>query len=203
MPPVLAGSRRLTCSASNCARKLFRAKAALEKIVAALAPQIESGVPVVVLEPGCHSVFRDELVKLLPGNAGAEKLAAQAVSLADFLERRNWKPRHIGGQALLHGHCHQKALGGTRADVKLLEAAGIQTSAPESGCCGMAGSFGFRPDTYETSVRIANLSLLPKVRSTSADALIVADGFSCREQIEDLGGRATWHLADVLARTLA
>jgi len=182
---------------------LDKAKASLEKILAALAPQIQSGVPVVVLEPGCHSVFKDEMVKLLPGNPAAAKLAKQTVSLAELLESRNWKPRRIGGQALLHGHCHQKALGGTRADVKLLEAAGIQTAAPETGCCGMSGSFGFRPDTYETSVKIANLSLLPKVQGTAEGTLLVANGFSCREQIEDLAQRDTLHLADVLARTLA
>ena len=182
---------------------LDKAKASLEKIVAALAPQIESGVPVVVLEPGCHSVFRDEMVKLLPGNECAAKLARQTVSLAELLETRNWKPRRIGGHALLHGHCHQKALGGTQADVRLLQEAGIETSAPETGCCGMAGAFGFRPDTYETSVKIANLSLLPKVKGTTAETLIVANGFSCREQIEDLAERETLHLADVLARTLA
>ena len=182
---------------------LDKAKASLEKIVAALAPQIESGVPVVVLEPGCHSVFRDEMVKLLPGNECAAKLAKQTVSLAELLQARNWKPRQIGGQALLHGHCHQKALGGTGADVRLLEEAGIETSAPETGCCGMSGSFGFRPDTYEISVQIANLSLLPKVKGATAETLIVANGFSCREQIEDLAERDTLHLADVLARTLA
>jgi hypothetical protein len=182
---------------------LDQAKAALEKILAALAPQIESGVPVVVLEPGCHSVFRDEMLKLLPGNECAAKLAKQTVSLAEVLELRRWKPARIGGHALLHGHCHQKALGGMRADVALLEAAGISTSAPETGCCGMAGAFGFRPETYATSVKIANLSLLPKVNRAAAETFIVANGFSCREQIEDLAGRRTVHLADLLARTLA
>ncbi len=182
---------------------LDKAKASLEKIVAALAPQIESGTPVVVLEPGCHSVFRDEMVKLLPGDAAAEKLARQTVSLGELLENRGWQPRRIGGQALLHGHCHQKALGGTQADLALLKAAGIETSAPETGCCGMAGAFGFRPETYETSVKIANLSLLPKVKGTTAETLIIANGFSCREQIEDLAGRPTLHLAEVLARAIA
>jgi len=182
---------------------LDRAKASLEKIVAALAPEIESGTPVVVLEPGCLSVFKDEMSKLLPGNACAAKLSKQALSLGEILQARGWKPGRIGGQALLHGHCHQKALGGTGADLALLEAAGIETAAPETGCCGMAGAFGFRPETYETSVQIANLSLLPIVNATTPETLIVANGFSCREQIEDLADRETLHLADVLARTLA
>ena len=183
---------------------LDQAKASLEKIVAALAPQIESGTPVVVLEPGCHSVFRDEMVKLLPGNEYAAKLARQTVSFAEFLEARGWKPQQmIGGTALLHGHCHQKALGGTGPDLALLQAAGIETAAPETGCCGMAGAFGMRPQTYQTSVQIAKLSLLPKVKATTVETLIIANGFSCREQIEDLAGRETVHLAEVLARAIA
>jgi len=181
---------------------LDQAKASLEKILASLAPQIESGVPIVVLEPGCHSVFKDELLKLFPDDVGAARLSKQVVSLGELLQARNWKPHPIGGTALLHGHCHQKALGGTQADVALLQAAGIETSAPDTGCCGMAGSFGFRPETYETSVKIGNLSLVPKVKGAARESLIVANGFSCREQIENLGGRETLHLAEVMARAL-
>lgn len=181
---------------------LDKAKASLGKILASLAPQIESGVPIVVLEPGCHSVFKDELLKFFPGDGNAEKLSRQAVSLGEVLQARNWKPPAIGGSALLHGHCHQKALGNTKADVALLEAAGIETAAPETGCCGMAGSFGFRPETYETSVKVAGLSLLPKIRGAAAETLIVSNGFSCREQIEGLAGRNTLHLAEALAATL-
>ncbi|HXF54374.1 MAG TPA: FAD-binding oxidoreductase, partial [Hyphomicrobiaceae bacterium] len=106
------------------------------------------------------------------------------------------------GRALVHGHCHRKALGGIQADIALLEAAGLDVHAPDTGCCGMAGAFGFRRETYEASVRIADLALLPRVRVASPATLIVADGFSCREQIEDLTGRVTLHLAEVLARSL-
>jgi len=182
---------------------LDEARVGLEKILASLAPQIESGVPVVVLEPGCHSVFKDELLKLFPDNPHAAKLSRQVVSLGELLQARNWKPRAIGGSALLHGHCHQKALGSTKADVALLEAAGVATSAPDTGCCGMSGSFGYRRETYESSVKIAKLSLLPKVNVTAGATLIVANGFSCREQIEFLGGRETAHLAEVLAKAIA
>lgn len=181
---------------------LDKAKASLQRIVAVLGLEIESGTPLVVLEPGCHSVFMDEMVKLLPGDAAAAKLAGLTVSLAEFLEKRGWQPRHIGGRALLHGHCHQKALGGTGADLALLEAAGIETAAPDTGCCGMAGSFGYRPETYDASVKIANLQLLPKIRETAAETLIVANGFSCREQIEGLAGRKTLHLAEALSAAL-
>jgi FAD/FMN-containing dehydrogenase/Fe-S oxidoreductase len=181
---------------------LDRAKRALERVLAALAPQIESGVPVVVLEPGCLSVFRDELSDLLPDSDCAARLARQAVSLGEALERRGWQPGRIGGHALVHAHCHQKALGGIKADLALLAAAGLEVDAPETGCCGMAGSFGFRPETYEASLRIAELALLPKVRAAAPDTLIVADGFSCREQIESLAARRTLHLAEVLARAV-
>jgi len=181
---------------------LDKAKASLQKILAVLAPQIESGTPLVVLEPGCHSVFKDELLKLLPDDPAAAKLSKQVTTLGEILQARNWKPARLGGSALLHGHCHQKALGSTRADVALLQAAGIDTAAPDTGCCGMAGSFGMRPETYEASVKIANLSLLPKVAQAGPASFIVANGFSCREQIEGLAGRETLHLAEVLARTL-
>jgi Fe-S oxidoreductase len=181
---------------------LAEAKAALQEVLQVLAPQIESGTPVVVLEPGCHSVFRDELLKLFPDDPMAARLAKQTVTLAEVLQALKWKPAHIGGTALLHGHCHQKALGSTRADVALLQAAGVETAAPDTGCCGMAGAFGFREQTYEASVKIGNLSVLPKVKAAEADTLIVADGFSCREQIEGLSGRGTLHLAEVLDRAL-
>jgi len=181
---------------------LERARRALEKIVAALGPQIEAGVPVVVLEPACLSVFRDELLQLLPENPVAARLAKQAVSLGELLARRGWTPGKLAGRALVHGHCHQKALGGQAADLALLSAAGLEVDAPDFGCCGMSGAFGFKPEHYETSKKIAGLALLPRLRAEPRDALIIANGFSCREQIEGLAGRDTLHLADALAMTL-
>jgi Fe-S oxidoreductase len=175
---------------------LDEARAALEKALRTLEP----GVPVVVLEPACLSVFRDELKQFFPEDARAKDLAARTLSLAEFLDRRGYAPRRVLGRALLQGHCHQKALGGTAPDVRLLRAAGVEVDAPDAGCCGMAGSFGFRRETEAASRRIAELSLLPRVRAAQADTFIVADGFSCREQIEGLSGRETLHLAEVLAR---
>ena len=102
----------------------------------------------------------------------------------------------------MHGHCHQKALGGQAADLALLSAAGLVVDAPDFGCCGMSGAFGFKPEHYETSKKIAELALLPRLRAEPRDALIIANGFSCREQIEGLAGRDTLHLADALAMTL-
>ena len=175
---------------------LDEAKAALEKVLRVLEP----GVPVVVLEPACLSVFRDELEQLFPDDARAQDLARRTLSLAEFLERRGYAPRRVLGRAFLQGHCHQKALASTAPDVKLLRAAGMEVEAPDAGCCGMAGSFGFRRETESASRRIAELSLLPRLRSAQSDTFIVADGFSCREQIEGLSGRETLHLAEVLAR---
>jgi Fe-S oxidoreductase len=175
---------------------LTQARAALQKTLRVLAP----GVPVVVLEPACLSVFRDELKQLFPDDARAQDLAARTLSLAEFLDRRGYAPRRVLGRALLQGHCHQKALAGIAPDVKLLRAAGMEVEAPDSGCCGMAGSFGLRRETESASRRIAELSLLPRLRAAQSDTFIVADGFSCREQIEGLSGRETLHLAEVLAR---
>ncbi len=181
---------------------LEEAKSALEAIVRAVGPKIRSGVPVVVLEPACLSVFRDELVRLLPEDADAARLGRLAVSLAELLGSRGWKPPRGSGRAFVHGHCHQKALWGLDADLRLLEAAGYASEAPDTGCCGMAGSFGLRRETAEVSRRVAELALLPRLRATPADALVVANGLSCREQIEQLAGRPTLHLAEALARTL-
>jgi FAD/FMN-containing dehydrogenase/Fe-S oxidoreductase len=183
---------------------LDTAKRALERVMAVLEAQIDAGVPVVGLEPSCVAVFRDELLQLFPDDKRAERLARLTVTLAEFLAQRRWAPpRGAASQALLHGHCHQKSLIGTAADVDLLAAAGIAAQAPDTGCCGMAGAFGFKPEHYATSQKIGELALLPAVRAAAADTLIIADGFSCREQIEQATGRGTLHLAEVLAGTLA
>ncbi|HXZ91657.1 MAG TPA: FAD-binding and (Fe-S)-binding domain-containing protein [Burkholderiales bacterium] len=181
---------------------LGQSRDSLEKLLAVLGPRLEAGSPVVVLEPGCLSVFRDELRQLLPDDTRAQRLARQAVTLAELLRTRGWRPKPIGGRALLHGHCHQKALGGTAAELALLREAQVEVSAPDTGCCGMSGSFGFKPQHYEASRRIAELALLPALRAAPDGTAVVADGFSCREQIEDLAGRETLHLAQLLARSL-
>jgi len=178
---------------------LDEAKKALGRILAAMEP----GVPMVVLEPACLSVFRDELAQLFPNDARAASLGAQASSLAEFLEARGYAPKRSFGRALVQGHCHQKSLWGLGAEAKLLAAAGMEVETPDTGCCGMAGSFGFRAETEGASRRIAELALLPRLRAAPPDTVVVANGFSCREQIEGLGGCATQHLAEVLAAPLA
>jgi FAD/FMN-containing dehydrogenase/Fe-S oxidoreductase len=168
---------------------LDRAKRTLEHALRVL----PRDVPLVVLEPGCLSVFRDELRRLIPG------ARIPAIGLGEFLNDIGYEPPKLDRQVLLHGHCHQKALIGLRPEVQLLEAARCEVVAPDTGCCGMAGSFGYRAEFYDTSKRIADLALLPSLRS-SPDATVVADGFSCREQIESLAGRETLHLAELLAK---
>lgn len=158
------------------------------------------------LEPSCVAVFRDELRNLFPDDERAQRLAKQTFTLAEYLERREWRPPQkrelIGSRALVHGHCHQKAVLGMQSELRLLEAAGFSVDVPDSGCCGMAGSFGFNPDHYAASQQIGERVLLPKVREATNETLIVANGFSCREQIEQATGRKTQHIAEVLAGVL-
>jgi Fe-S oxidoreductase len=169
---------------------LDEAKRALERVLQVVPP----GRPTVVLEPGCLSVFRDELRRLLPQ---AAQRAAQFVSLGELLAKRNFVGK-ASGRVLMHAHCHQKALWGTAADVQVLRNSGIEAMVPDTGCCGMSGSFGYRPQHAETSRRIAGLALLPAL-AAAPDACVVANGFSCREQIETLAGRPTLHLAELLS----
>jgi FAD/FMN-containing dehydrogenase/Fe-S oxidoreductase len=166
---------------------LDRAKRTLEHALRVL----PRDVPVVVLEPGCLSVFRDELRRVIPG------ARIPAMSLAEMLGEMNFHPEPIGKRVLIHGHCHQKALIGLGAELELLEKAQCEVLAPETGCCGMAGSFGYRPEFYETSKKIFGLELAPALEASST-AKVIADGFSCREQIEGLAGRPTLHLAELL-----
>src|SRR5688572_21236879 len=149
---------------------LDEAKRALEGVLETL----PSDVPVVVLEPGCLSVFRDELKQLLPGQS------RQFMSLGEYLVKKGFKA-NIGGKVVMHGHCHQKALWGTAADLQVLKQVGCEVSTPDTGCCGMSGSFGYRPEHAAASRRIAELALLPAL-GAAREATVVANGFSCREQ---------------------
>ena len=188
-----------------CGRPLYdygfltQAKELLRDILRGLRPQIESRVPIVVLEPSCLAVFRDELVNLFPDNPDARQLSKQAVLLSEFLRKQRpaFKPR-LDRRVLLHGHCHHKAIVTLGDEEALLRDMGVHLQSLDSGCCGMAGSFGFEADHYEVSLQIGELELLPAVRRAAADTLIVADGFSCREQIAQLTARRAMHLAELL-----
>jgi Fe-S oxidoreductase len=192
-----------------CGRPLYDfgmltlAKRTLRDTLDVLSEPITSGVPVLVLEPSCASVFRDELRKLMPHDEHARRLASQTVVLDELLERYapDWEPPRVARQALIHGHCHQKAVIGARPD--LLRRAGVDADMTKAGCCGLAGSFGYHAgEQYEVSMAIGEQFLLPQVRSAPADTLLVADGFSCRTQIAAGAGRRAVHTAEVLAQGL-
>jgi FAD/FMN-containing dehydrogenase/Fe-S oxidoreductase len=189
-----------------CGRPLYdfgmldEAKKYLVRILQALGRQIDAGLPVVVLEPSCASVFRDELVNLLPNDERAKKLRAQTFLLSEFLEHRapGYRPQQLGRRILVHAHCHHKALMKMTDEMSLLQKMGAEVRSPDAGCCGMAGAFGFEKDKYEVSQAIGERVLLPAIRGESVETLIVADGFSCREQIKQATGRNAMHLAEVL-----
>jgi FAD/FMN-containing dehydrogenase/Fe-S oxidoreductase len=189
-----------------CGRPLYDygmldlARRLLRRTVDVLRPAIRDGVPIVVLEPSCAAVFRDELPAMLADDEGAVALSKQVVTLAQYLDDRRFTPPRIDADAIVQVHCHQKAVVGTDADRAVLDLLGVRVREPEEGCCGMAGGFGFEAGrAYQTSIRIAERSLLPAVREAEARTLVIADGFSCRTQIEQGSGRRAIHLAEVLA----
>jgi len=189
-----------------CGRPLYdfglidRAKQYLQRVLTTLAVPIDAGIPIVVLEPSCASVFRDELRSLFPDDTRAERLRAQTFLLSEFLERRlaGYSPPKIDRPIVLHGHCHHKAIMKMTDEEALLAKTGATVQSLDSGCCGMAGSFGFDRHKYGVSIAAAERVLLPAVRAAAGDTLIVSDGFSCREQIAQTTGRHALHLADVL-----
>jgi Fe-S oxidoreductase/FAD/FMN-containing dehydrogenase len=193
-----------------CGRPLFdigaldRAKSLLLQIMDELLPEIEAGTPIVILEPSCAAVFRDELTNLFPKDERAHALSKQVFLLSEFLEQRakDFPLPQLARRALVHGHCHHKAIMKMTAEEAVLEHMGIDFTAPAPGCCGMAGAFGFEKEKYEISKSIGELELLPAVRQAPTDWLIVADGFSCREQIAQETDRHALHLAEVLQMAL-
>jgi FAD/FMN-containing dehydrogenase/Fe-S oxidoreductase len=199
-------SRRPLC----CGRPLYdfgmleKAKDSLSQIMNVLGPQIDAGLPIVVLEPSCASVFRDELHNLFPTNERANKLRSQTSLLSEFLQNQapDYRPPKLSKRVLLHGHCHQKALIKMNQEEALLQSLGVELQSLDSGCCGMAGPFGFQKDKFEVSQAVGERVLFPAVRNAAKDTLIVADGFSCREQILQGTGKPALHLAEVLKLAL-
>jgi FAD/FMN-containing dehydrogenase/Fe-S oxidoreductase len=193
-----------------CGRPLYdhgmldRAQALLVQILDELSPEIETGVPIVGLEPSCVAVFRDELVNLFPHDERAHALSRQTFLLSEFLENnaKDFRLPRLDRKAILHGHCHQKSLMKMTAEEIILSRLGVDFRSPAPGCCGMAGSFGFEPEKYNISIAIGELELLPAVRQAPADWLIIANGFSCREQIAQGSDRHALHLAEVLQMAL-
>jgi Fe-S oxidoreductase len=189
-----------------CGRPLYdfgmleEAKRYLESVLDTLADQIEAGVPLVVLEPSCASVFRDELVNLLPRHPRAARLRSQTLLLSEFLEHHapGYAPPRLERKVLLQGHCHQQSVMKMKDEESLLRKMGADLQTLDSGCCGMAGPFGFDREKYTVSQAIGERVLLPAVRQAAPETLIVADGFSCREQIYQATGRRAVHLAEAL-----
>jgi FAD/FMN-containing dehydrogenase/Fe-S oxidoreductase len=190
-----------------CGRPLYdfgmlpTARRWLRRILRELHEPIALGMPLVGLEPSCLAVFRDELTNLLPTDADARRLAKQSFTLAELLSRTDgYTPPTLHRSAIAQMHCHQSAVIGTAADRELMRAMGLDLRQPDSGCCGMAGSFGYQAgEQYDVSVAAAERVILPVVRAAAEDTLVLADGFSCRTQISHGTGRDPLHLAEVLA----
>jgi FAD/FMN-containing dehydrogenase/Fe-S oxidoreductase len=209
---LAAAGCRVTLPARNlcCGRPLYefgmleRARRYLQQVMEVLDADIRAGTPIVGLEPACVSVFREELPNLFAHDEQAKRLSSQVFLLSEFLQRKApaFPFRRISGKALVHGHCHQQAVLKMDAERAVLERLGLDFEVLDSGCCGMAGSFGFEKDKYEVSLRCAERVLMPAVRAASAQTMILTNGFSCRAQIEELSGRRPLHLAEVLQLSL-
>ena len=187
-----------------CGRPLYdygmldMAKSWLAETIGALRPEIENGTPLVGLEPSCVSVFRDEMPDLLYANEDAKRLRDNTFLLSEFLKKNSYEPPALHRKAVVHGHCHHKSVLDFGSETELLKKAGLDINVLESGCCGMAGAFGYEEEHYDVSIRCGERVLLPAVRSASPGDFIVADGFSCREQIQQETNRHALHFAQVL-----
>jgi len=190
-----------------CGRPLYdygmlgTARRLLLEVLEVLRPQIREGIPVVGLEPSCVSVFRDEITDLLYGNEDALRLEQQTWMLSEFLERKanGYQPPRVHRKAVVQAHCHHQAIMKFTDEEKILDKTGLDYQVLDSSCCGMAGAFGYeKGDHFEVSLACGERVLLPSVRSAPKETLIIADGFSCREQISQATNRQALHLAQVL-----
>ncbi len=188
-----------------CGRPLYdfgmlkTAKRLLKEALDEMSDPIQSGVPMIGLEPSCLAVFRDEMINLFPNDWNARRLYPKCFTLSQFLEKEN-KPGvpRLSRKALVHGHCHHKAILTMKAEERLYDRMGLDYEVLDSGCCGMAGSFGLEKEHYSISVACGERALLPAVRQAEQSTLIIADGFSCREQISQMTHRKAKHTAEIL-----
>lgn len=180
------------------------ARRVARRAVTALAPAVRAGTPVVGLEPSCTAALRTEVPALLEGDADARALTDGVLTLAELLLTRTprWQPPQIGGHSISQTHCHQHATSGFGADGALLAAMGVDNDSLDSGCCGLAGNFGFERGHYDVSVAAGEQVLLPAVREAAPGTAVLADGFSCRTQIAQLTDRRGVHLAELIAGVL-
>jgi Fe-S oxidoreductase len=209
LPRAADDGRPLCCGRTFLSAGLVdNARAELDRLVATYAPFALRGVPIVGLEPSCLLTLRDELLSLR-SDVAAKSVSTHALLFEEFLVREATAGRlrlplaPIAPKALVHGHCHQKSFGAFKPVEQVLRLVpDLNVETIESSCCGMAGAFGYAADTYQASMDMAELSLLPTVRRADATTLIVADGTSCRHQIKDGAGRGALHVARVLAMSL-
>ncbi|MGH8960215.1 MAG: FAD-binding and (Fe-S)-binding domain-containing protein [Jatrophihabitantaceae bacterium] len=194
-----------------CGRPLYDygmltlARRYLRRVLTGLRPMLQDGTPLVGLEPSCLAVFRDELINMFPQDADAQRLHSQSFVLSEFLSKHaaDWPVPRLHRRALVQPHCHHHSVIGFDDEQHLLERMGLDVEIPDSGCCGMAGSFGYEAgERYEVSTAAGERVLLPKVRDAAPDTLVLADGFSCRGQISSGTDRAGLHLAQVLAMAI-
>ncbi|MEE2980216.1 MAG: heterodisulfide reductase-related iron-sulfur binding cluster, partial [Pseudomonadota bacterium] len=204
------GGRPLCCGRTFLAAGLVdEAKAEARRTLKALAPFVGRGIPVVGLEPSCLGTLKDEFTAMLPGEA--DELAGNAMMFEEFLAseaeagRLNlpFKPL-TQNQALVHGHCHQKAFDSFSSVGQVLAMIpGLEVDTIESSCCGMAGAFGYEAEHYDISMTMAERDLLPAVRDAAPDTLLIADGTSCRCQVRDGAGREALHAVRILEKALS
>jgi Fe-S oxidoreductase len=190
-----------------CGRPLYDygmlrlAKHLLHRVLDGLRDEIRAGTPVVALEPSCGAVFRNELINMLPQDEDAKRLSRQTHTLGEFLALHapDWEPPRLERKALVHFHCHQRATSDVDCDRRVLDRLGLDYEVLGSGCCGLAGSFGYeRGERYDVSIKAGERLLLPKVRDASPYTLVMTDGFSCRSQIAHGSERRALHLAQVI-----
>lgn len=192
-----------------CSRPLFAegmldlARHQLHSILDNLRDEMAQDLPLIGLEPSCVASFRDELPQLFPKHEGAHYLARNTQLLSEFLQCKGFRPPQLLRRALVHTHCHQYASLDARADERLLGWMGVETEMLDAGCCGLAGSFGFKAENHELSLRIGEQQLMPAVRAAADDTLLITNGFSCREQIRHATGRSSFNIAEVLDMALA
>jgi FAD/FMN-containing dehydrogenase/Fe-S oxidoreductase len=198
-----------------CGRPLYdwgmldTAKSLLRRTINTLRAELEQGTPVIGLEPACLATFKDELPNLFPGDGLAKRLESQSVFFSDFMAGQADRLQGLGLQTngqrphvIVQTHCHHHAVIGAGGEQRLIENLGLDVEYLASGCCGMAGSFGFAAGTYDVAMAAGERVLLPAIRAASPESFILADGYSCREQIEQATKRRTWHMADLLAHGL-
>jgi len=202
---VLIPPRQICCGRPLYDYGLLRAaKRHLIAILEQLRPLIRAGVPLVGLEPSCLSVFKDEMQGLLGEDLDARRLAKQTFTIETFLnDKTAYRPPSLDRTAVVHEHCHKKSVLDPLAEEHVFDRMHLASERLNSGCCGMAGAFGFEKHHYEMSVACGERVLLPAVRDAAPQTLVVADGFSCREQISQCTDRRALHPAEVMRLAIA